>query len=169
MKASNKKIFLAATVIVPFLVYCIYYYGMMIKNAPYRFSDFQYLELKYGVGDSLVNQYNSKTGDYQYLTSAGKLVKKKLKLSNTALRYLHFKAAALGFWDFPEKELRGDTLYKHKAPKYYIEFHYKEKAKKVWFDDAYQGPKRLVEANQELIKQIQTKLDQAESLQEQNK
>ncbi|MCJ8209542.1 hypothetical protein MUY27_07465 [Mucilaginibacter sp. RS28] len=164
MTAKSKKIFLAATVVVPFLVYCFYYYGMMIKNAPYRFKDFQYLSLKYGKGDSLLNQYNSKTGEYQYLTTSGKLVKKNVKLGKTALQYLHFKAADLGLWNFPANELPGDSALQHSAPNYIIEFHYKDKSKIVHYNVAYNGPVALKDANERLIKEIQKKIDEAETL-----
>ncbi|RYZ94477.1 MAG: hypothetical protein EOP47_27765, partial [Sphingobacteriaceae bacterium] len=89
MSLKSKKIFLALSVIVPFLFYCLYYYGMMVSNAPYKFNEFQYIVFEYGMGDSLVNKYNSKTHDYQYVNASDKLVKTKLKLNKDDLLYLH--------------------------------------------------------------------------------
>lgn len=163
MLKGSKKLFLLACVVVPFLAYSFYYYSMVFKNAPYKFTEFQSFVFKYGKGDSLVNHYDSKTGDYQYTTKNGLLVKKKLKLSQNELLYLHRKAAELGFWDFPSTELRSDTLTKGKSPHYYMEFNYKRKSKKVLFDAAYDGDSRLVDANERMVKEIQKVLDEAET------
>src|ERR1700761_1992597 len=95
-----KKIFLALSLAIPFLIYCVYYYSIMIGNAPYRFSDFQSFSFQYGTGDSLINKYDSKTGDYQYLNDHDSLIKKHLKLNSNELLYLHKKAAYWGFWNF---------------------------------------------------------------------
>jgi len=75
-----KQIFLGFSIALPFLIYCVYYYGMMIKNAPYKFSEFDSVVFQYGDGDSLVNKYNSKTGEYQYLNSHDSLIKERMFL-----------------------------------------------------------------------------------------
>jgi hypothetical protein len=162
MSNRFKKIFLAATVVVPFLVYCLYYYGMMVKNAPYKFADFQSIVFKYGKGDILVNQYNSKTGEYQYMTKSGELVKKHLRVSKDELLYLHRKASDLGFWNFPVNEMPADTVAKNAAPRYMIQFNYTKKSKTVMYNDAFDGDPSLKDANQRLIKEIQKVLDEAE-------
>jgi hypothetical protein len=168
MSDRSKKIFLLLSIIVPFLFYCAYYYGMMIKNAPYKFVEFESMQFQYGTGDSLVNKYDSKTGDYQYLNSHDSLVKKHLRLTKDDLLYLHRKAADLGFWDFPSVEMNDhDPLGSdgNKPPHYMIQFNYKRKSKKVLYDAAYYGPLKLREANEILIKEIQKILDEAESRQ----
>jgi hypothetical protein len=162
MSNRFKKIFLAATVVVPFLVYCLYYYGMMVKNAPYKFADFQSIVFKYGKGDSLVNMYNSKTGEYQYMTKSGELIKKHLRVSKDELLYLHRKASDLGFWNFPVNEMPADTVAKNAAPRYMIQFNYAKKSKTVMYNDAFDGDPSLKDANQRLIKEIQKVLDEAE-------
>jgi len=160
MSSGTKKIFLIFTIVVPFLLYCFYYYGMMIKNAPYRFADFQSISIQYGEKDSLVNKFNSSTGDYQYLNKRDSLVKTHIKLTENDLLYLHHKAAGLGFWDFPSNE-RGDTV-KEKPVRYIIEFKYKTKTKRVVFDSNFGGDPKLVDANKQLIKEIDQSLTTAE-------
>ena len=81
MRTRSKKIFLVMSIVVPFLLYCFYYYGMMIKNAPYKFSEFQSIHFEYGYGDTLNNIYDSKTGEYQFVNRRDSLVKVNLKLS----------------------------------------------------------------------------------------
>lgn len=161
MSNKAKKIFLILSVAVPFMLYCVYYYGMMVKNAPYKFAEFEGLKLEYGYNDSLLNKYNSITGDYQFVNRKDSVVKMHMKLNKDDLLYLHRKAAELGFWDFPSKEIKHDP--KIRSMRYIIEFKYKRKTKRVVFDDAYQGNDKLIDANQRLIKEIQSKLDENEA------
>jgi len=128
----------------------------MIKNAPYKFSEFKSFTIKYGTPDSMVNTYNSATGAYQYLNRHDSLVKINMPLGNNNLLYLHRKAADLGFWDFPSVELNSDSAkFKgHKSIRYYIEFSYERKSKKVLFDESFNGDSRLKDANEQLIKEI---------------
>lgn len=164
MSNRSKKIFLVLSVIVPFLFYCLYYYGMMVKNAPYKFAEFDSIVFNYGTGDSLINKYNSKTGEYQFVNSRDSLVKTHLKLNKDDLLYLHRKAAELGFWDFPG-DMKNDTIdvKKAKSPRYFIEFKYKRKTKTVLFDAAYDGKPALKDAAERLVKEIQDRLSEAES------
>lgn len=157
---KSKKIFIILSVTVPFLLYCLYYYGMMVKNAPYKFSEFQYMQIEFGYRDSLLNKYDSKTGDYQYLNRKDSVVKMKMHLTNDDLLYLHRKAADLGYWDFPAKELSEDSTVH--APRYIITFSYKRKTKRIVFDANYNGPEKLVDANERLIKEIKSKLSEAQ-------
>ncbi|MDB5030672.1 hypothetical protein [Mucilaginibacter sp.] len=162
-KLSNpKRIFLVLSIVLPFLFYCLYYYHHMLKNAPYRFTDFDSISIQYGTRDSLLNKYDSKTGNYQYLNNHDSLVKIHLLLTNKDLLYLHHKAAELGFWDFPENET-GDTVKTGKQPvRYIIEYKYKHKRKKVVFDENFDGDPRLIDANRGLIKEINQVLNREE-------
>ena len=162
MSDKAKKIFFTLTIVVPFLLYCVYYYSHMIKNAPYKFSEFKSFVFKYGTSDSMVNTYNSATGDYQYLNRKDSLVKTNLRLHSSDLLYLHRKAAELGFWDFPVQELADTTKIKGKPLRYYIEFNYQRKSKKVWFDESFDRDLKLKDANETFIKEIQRVLAEAE-------
>ena len=164
MISRSKRIFLAASVILPFLFYCLYYYNHMLKNAPYRFTEFDSMSIQYGNRDSLLNKFNSKTGDYQYLNNRDSLVKMHLRLNDKDLLYLHRKAADLGFWDFPEDETGDSVKAGGQQPvRYIIEFKYKRKSKKVVYDSNFVGDQRLIDANQGLIKEILQVLTQEES------
>ncbi|RCH55948.1 hypothetical protein DJ568_04130 [Mucilaginibacter hurinus] len=164
MTIKSKKIFLALSVVVPFLAYCLYYYGMMVSNAPYKFNEFKYMVFEYGFGDSLLNKYNSKTQDYQYLNTRDSVVHKKLKLTKDDLLYLHRKAADLGFWNFPAQQVNNGTgKLNPKVPHYKIEFHYSRKTKAVLYAADYIGNETLKDANERLIKEIQRILTDAEA------
>jgi hypothetical protein len=158
-----KKAFLILSIALPFLIYSVYYYSFMIKNAPYRFSDFESFSIQYGNGDSLVNKYDSKTGDYQYLNAHDSLIKKHMPLRNDDLLYLHRKAAEMGFWNFPEVEVNDSMKIKGiNSPHYLIQFNYTHKSKKVLFDEAFDGDPKLKSANEEMIKEIEKVLGDAE-------
>ncbi len=158
MSDKGKKIFLIICITVPFLLYCVYYYSIMIKNAPYKFVEFENLSLKASVGGQLDKSFSSKTGNYEYINTSDSLIRQKVKLSKDDLLYLHRKAADLGFWNWPE-EMIGDTS--GKSPRYYIEYEYERKKKIVEVDAAYQGDMRLKEASLELIKTIDLAISDA--------
>lgn len=163
MTDRQKKIFLAICIIVPFVLYCVYYYGIIIKNAPYKFSEMKSITLKYGLGDSLVNRYDSKTGVYQYMNEQDSLVQSNVKLSNDDLLYLHRKAAELGFWNFPE-DLRGPESRNapSNAPHYILEFNYLRKSKRIDFDLNFKGDPKLKDAAKSLIEMVNTTINDAE-------
>ncbi|HEY4323403.1 MAG TPA: hypothetical protein VGN20_05435 [Mucilaginibacter sp.] len=165
MSDKIKKIFLALCVIVPFLIYCVVYYAGVFKRAPYKFTEFKSFEFQYGTKDSLVNKYNSVTGEYQYLDKRDSLVKLKMFLKKSELLYLHRKAADLGFWDFPSDERTYDTsrINGQKPARYIIEFGYLRKNKKVIYDANYGGPQRLIDADKQMITEIQKVLAEAET------
>jgi hypothetical protein len=156
MNNRNKKIFLALSIAIPFLVYCFYYYGVMLKNAPYRFADFESITLKYGMGTDLVNQYDSRTGDFQYVNSRDSLVKTNVKLSKDDLLYLHRKAAELGLWNMPDEIESGDTT--RPTPHYYVEFRYKEKSKKMLLDLNYVQNEKLRAAAKSVVDEVKNKV-----------
>jgi hypothetical protein len=163
MSDKSKKIFLTLTIAVPFLLYCTYYYTRMIQNAPYKFSEFKSFVIQYGTSDSLLNKYDSKTGAYQYLNRRDSLIKTNMLLTKSDLLYLHRKAADLGFWDFPTQEIGDTTKLKSAKPlRYYIEFNYERKSKKVLFDESFDGDQRLKDANENLVKEIMHVLADAE-------
>jgi hypothetical protein len=143
------------------------YYQQVFKDAPYAFSELKSVVFKYGESGNLINQYNSATGEYQYVDKRDSLVKSHLYLSEPELLYLHHKAAELGFWDFPSNEVNTDTTNTNgvKVLEYSIQFNYQHKSKTVLFSANYNGPEQLDKANRQLIQEIQTVLSAAEKRQ----
>jgi hypothetical protein len=138
----------------------------MIKNAPYKFTEMESISLKYGLGDSLINRFDSKTGAYQYLNDQDSLVKTQVKLSKDDLLYLHRKAVELGFWNFPQNmRLNPDERTVKTAPHYYLEFRYQRKSKILDFDADYAGNGKLKDAAKTLIETVSTTINDAENRQ----
>ena len=165
MNKTSKKIFLAICVIVPFIVYCFVYYSSMIKNAPFRYTDFEYLELTYGTPNEMVNTYNSKTQHYQYLTNDNVLVKDTLKLRDDDLLYLHRKAMEIGFWNVDDDmtTVRQDSTQGLNVPRYILKFVYKEKTKEVVLDADYAGTEKMKAAAKSTIDAVMTMLATAKA------
>ncbi|HEX7367931.1 MAG TPA: hypothetical protein VF273_12580 [Pelobium sp.] len=158
MSDKGKKVFLIICITVPFLLYCIYYYSIMIKNAPFKFSEFENITLKAESGGHLDKKFSSKSGDYEFVNNRDSMVKKTIKLSKDDLLYLHRKAVDLGFWNMPEKMI-GDTS--RKSPRYLIEYDYQRKSKIVEIDAAYEKDMKLKGAALELIQTINKTINDA--------
>ncbi|HVV55569.1 MAG TPA: hypothetical protein VHC47_09605 [Mucilaginibacter sp.] len=171
MNKTFKKALLIASVVVPFLLYCVYYYAGVFRRAPYKFTEFEYFTFEYGPGDSLINKYNSRTGEYQYVNSHDSLVKMNMHLPEADLLYLHHQMAEQGLWDFPEVEI-GDTSRRidgQRPLRYSIAFYYKRTSKKVLFDESFNGDPKLKAANEEVVKQIEKVLNDEQNKEEENK
>lgn len=163
MSDKAKRIFLGLSIFVPFFIYCVYYYSQMIKNAPFRFTDFQSVELKYGTGDNLINQYNSATGHYQYLDREDSLIEKNLKLRKEDMLYIHRKAAELGFWNLPDEMLatpEGDI--DSTSTYFFLKLNYKEKSKSVYVDVNYPGNAKMLGTAKSVIEEVQRVINDAE-------
>ncbi|KQS32241.1 hypothetical protein [Pedobacter sp. Leaf194] len=161
MSTRGKKIFLALTIIVPMIIYCYIYYKPIIQNAPFRKNDFVSMTYKWGIKDTLENQYDSKTGAYQYLNSQDSTIKKTIFLNNDDILYMHGKANEIGLWNFP------DTIGKKSAksitvPRYDMLFKYKEKSKHVVIYGDFDGNPKLLDAAMQMRKVIEETINQAE-------
>jgi hypothetical protein len=162
MSERAKRIFLAICIIVPFFAYCFYYYSVMIQNAPYRFTDFENIVLKYGEGNDLANQYDTQTGVFHYLNTRDSLISDTIPLRKDDLLYLHRKAVELGFWNLPDRMTdRKENEVDPTVPRFYLEYNYKEKSKKVLYDVDYTGPDKMKDAARSLIDEVKRVISDA--------
>lgn len=163
MSNKTKKIYLALTIVIPFMLYSVYYYSEMVKKAPFRSTDFENFVLRYGEGDDLVNKYDSKTGLFQYLNQKDSLVKTTVRLKKDDMLYIHHKAAELGFWNLPDELVMSDGSEESKlSPHFYLEMNYKEKSKSVLIDARYIGNSRMYDAAKSVINVVQQVIKDAE-------
>lgn len=163
MTNKGKKIFLALTIAVPFIIYCVIYYTPMIKNAPFKSSEFVSLQYRWGVGAKLDNFYDSATGDYQYLDERDSLIKTNVKLRSNDIIYLHSKANELGLWNFPEVIAnQGEDIRSGKILRYEIQFNYKRKSKKVIFMSDYNEIPKLRDVAFQMQKLVAQSINDAE-------
>lgn len=156
MSNKSKRIFLGICIIVPFAIYCYIYYSSMIRNAPFRFSDFESIELSYGYPDEMYNIYDSKTSDYQYLNKNDELVQVKLKMRKDDLLYLHRKAMELGFWNVKDDMTTDseEVQAEKNILRYKLTYNYTEKSKTVVMDADYPGNPKMVGAAKSTIDEV---------------
>lgn len=161
MSSTGKKIFLAITIIVPLIIYSVIYYRPIIQNAPFRKADFVSMQFSYGLKNPLENNYDSKTGIYNYVNNKDAVVTKKVMLNSDDILYMHRKANEIGLWNFPDTIGRKSDKSKM-VPRYDITFNYKEKSKHVVIYGDFDGNPRLLDAAVQMRKVIQETLTQAE-------
>ena len=165
MSIKCKKIFLGLCIVVPFLIYCVYYYSNMISNAPFRFTDFQSVVFRYGEPNHMDNQYDSKTGIFQYVTKTNEIERDTVRMTKDDLLYLHRKAQELGFWNLdddmtgPEAKVNPET----ETPRFYLEMNYKDKSKKVTMDADFAGNEKMRNAGKSMIDEVNRILAAAQS------
>lgn len=147
---------------VPFVLYSIYYYSGMIRNAPFKFSEFESITLKAGPGATYEKFYNTKTRELQYIDLKDSVIRKKVMINKDELLFLHRKAVELGFWNWPEKML-GDSA--ENSPKYYLEFKYLRKSKIIEVNSGYNENEKLKDAALQLIKTVDNTITDAEDRQ----
>lgn len=158
MTSRGKKIFLALTVIVPFLIYSIVYYAPIIRNAPFKEKNFVSLEYKWGT-DKLENSYNSATGEFKYLNKNDSLINRNIKLTLRDVKYLDSIADVQGFWNLPNIVANGqDEVNDPKQFRYLIRFNYKSKSKEVTYLPSYRGNEKMKGAISKMQKEIELTL-----------
>jgi hypothetical protein len=163
MTNRAKKIFLLSTVVIPFIIYGTVYYAPIIRNAPFKAKEFVSVEYKWGLGDSLVNSYNSATGAYQYLNDQDSLVIKHVNLNARDKKFLDSNADEQGFWNLPTVVANNETDIKNKKLlRYFIKFNYQKKSKEVTYFANFNGTPRMKSAAAQMQKIIEQTIIEAE-------
>ncbi len=139
------------------------YYLIQLKQGPYPASAFVSLTYKWGVGDTLLNSYNSANGDYQYLNNKDSLVHTKVKLNANHLIFLHSKANELDLWKLPAIIANPNAnLKSDKILRYEMNFNYEGKSKKIIYLTDYHQNAAIADAADQLQKVILQTLTEAE-------
>jgi len=165
MSKTARTIFLGLCVIGSFLIYCAYYYSNMLKNAPFRFSDFEYIDIRYGEPDAMLNSYNSATREYRFLNKQDQVVEKTLKLTDDDLLYIHRKAMEMGFWNVDDDMTtpRQDSTSGKHVPRFILELKYREKGKRVTIDTDFPGNPKMRDAAMTTVETIIQTINRAEA------
>lgn len=166
MTSKGKKIFLASSVIVPFIIYAAYYYAPFIRNAPFKEKDFVSLEYKWGIGTELDNSYNSATGEFKYVNKNDSLVARNIQLTTRDIKYLDSIADVQGFWNLPSVIANNEKQFKDvRNLRYVIKFNYKKKSKEVTYLPSFSGNEKMKGAASKMQKEIElTLIDKEASL-----
>ncbi|MES2419627.1 MAG: hypothetical protein V4541_15695 [Bacteroidota bacterium] len=168
MSTRGKKIFLFMTVVVPMLIYSIVYYAPIIRNAPFKAKEFVSIEYKWGLGNNLVNSYNSATGEYRYLDDKDSLIVKQVMLDQRDKKFLDSNADVQGFWNLPSIVANNENDTKNdKILRYFMKFTYQKKTKEVTYFSNFDGNVRMKNATAQMQKIIEQTITGAEEKQKQ--
>lgn len=159
----KKHLSLIATFAVILITGIAGYYVINLKQGPYPVSSFVSLSYKWGVGDTLVNSYNSASGAYQYLNNKDSLIRTNVKLHANNIIFLHNKANELDFWNLPNTIANPQTDLQSKTIlRYEITLNYAEKTKKVIYMTNYAENPTTAHAVEELQKLIAQTINEVE-------
>ena len=159
----KNRLLLISTIVVIFMTTIGGYYLINLKQGPYPASKFISLTYKWGLGDTLVNSYNSATGEYQYLNHKDSLVKTKVQLHANNIIFLHSRANELDFWKLPELIANKNADLNNKDILHYeMVFNYQGKSKKISFYTNYTDDMAIATAAQALQKLVEQTIDEAE-------
>ncbi|TCC87348.1 hypothetical protein EZ428_21875 [Pedobacter frigiditerrae] len=163
MTSRGKKIFLALSIIVPFVIYCVIYYAPIIRNAPFKAKEFVSLEYKWGAGNNLENSYNSATGEYRYYNNEDSLIVTKVMLTERDKKFLDSNADEQGFWNLPDVVANDENDLKNsKAVRYFMKFNYETKSKEVTYLSDFNGNPKMKDAAAQMQKIIEQSIIDAE-------
>lgn len=159
----KKKYSLIATIAVILIISIGGYYLINLKQGPYPASSFVSLSYKWGIGDTLVNSFNSATGEYQYLDNKDALVKAKVKLNANHIIFLHSKANELNLWELPDVIANPNAnLKSDKVLRYEMIFNYEGKTKKIIYMTNYNENTTVAAEAEQLQKVIAQTINEAE-------
>ncbi len=158
---DKRKLFVVFSIVVPFIVYCVYYYSSLIHHAPFRYDQFKKIEyrtFRYGKPRTVIN---SETGEFTYYNRKDSLIHTHIVLSPAAMKDIHEKMRDILFWDIPL--LAGDSTQKHRndVPLVYIKVDYLRASKRVWWQKNYFADLTLDGRMGEITKFIDAKANEA--------
>jgi hypothetical protein len=159
----KKNISFIATVVVIIIISIAGYFVINKQKGPFSASELVSIEYKWGLGDSLVNVYNSASGNYQYLDNKDSLITKKLKLRANNIIFIHSKANELDLWTLPNVIAnKNANLKTDQTLRYEIIFNYETKVKKIVFLTNYDEDMGVLDRVSQLQKTIKSTIDEVE-------
>ncbi len=161
MNAKQKMILKLASV--AFIVIVGGYYIMKVRSGCKRAAAFVSLTYKWGVGDTLQNSYNSKTGEYQFLDQRDQLVKENFKLRTNNVIFMHSKINEQDLLNIPDTVANvGFDLKDTKVLRYEFSFVYEDTTKNIVYFTNYDKDPIIRNKAMGLQKVVQQVITEAE-------
>ena len=111
---------------------------MEVRSGGKRAAAFVSLTYKWGVGDTLQNSYNSKTGEYQFLDQRDQLVKENFKFRTNNVIFMHSKINEQDLLNIPDTVANvGFDLKDSKVLRYEFSFVYDDTTKNIVYFTNY--------------------------------
>lgn len=169
MTSRGKKVFIALSIIIPFVIYSSIYYQEKFRYANYKAKDFVSFEYKWGIQQPLENSYNSATGIYKYHDRHDSLVVKKVVLSKADFKLIDSIGDRQGIWNLPplfsSNAILANSEADFKNPnilRYEMKFVYKNAHTDIIFLSNYDLKPRKQSAVKEMQKVIEQLLNDTE-------
>ncbi len=161
MNAKQKMIVKLAAVV--FIVVVGGYYIIKLRSGGERAASFVSLTYKWGMGDTLQNSYNSKTGAYLFLDQRDQLIKENFKLRTNNVIFLHSKINQQDLLNIPDTIANvGANLKDPKVLRYEFNFVYDDTTKKVIYLTNYDKDPVIANKVKTLQQTIQQVITEAE-------
>lgn len=161
MNAKQKMILKLASV--AFIVIVGGYYIMKVRSGGKRAAAFVSLTYKWGVGDTLQNSYNSKTGEYQFLDQRDQLIKENFKLRTNNVIFMHSKINEQDLLNIPDTVANvGFDLKDTKVLRYEFSFVYDDTTKNIVYFTNYDKDPIIADKASALQKVVQQIITEAE-------
>ncbi|WAC40602.1 hypothetical protein [Pedobacter sp. SL55] len=161
MKPKATKILNIAAVL--FVVIAGGYFVMKMRSGGKRAASFTSLTYKWGVGDTLQNSYDSKTGAYQFLDRNDQLIKENFKLRTNNVIFLHSKINEQDLLHIPDTI--ANSVANLKDPnvlRYEFKFVYDDTTKNIIYLTNYDKDPVIANKAQALQKIVQQVITEAE-------
>lgn len=157
MSPRFKKIYLFVMVVVPFLVYCGYYYGEMIRKAPFKFEDFQTIKVDFIAPGGREAHIDIAKGTVDYLLPGRGSVKDTISFSSDELQEFHRILYTNNFFEMPH-EMQNEGSADSTTGVYTIDAIYERKQYKVAYETNYRGERRYKDKIERIITFIESNM-----------
>lgn len=160
---SAKLKFSLKIISVIFIIIVGGYYIMKLRSGGKKAVAFVSLTYKWGTGDTLLNSYNSRTGDYKFLNQRDQLIKENFKLRTNSIIYLHSKINEHNLLTIPDTianknaNFRDSTVLRHE-----ITLVYDDETRHIVFLSNYDGDPMILNKAMALQKYVQQIILEAE-------
>ena len=161
MKAGQRKVLSIAAVL--FIMAVGGYYIMKMRSGGKKAASFVSLSYKWGVGDTLYNSYDSKTGHYQFIDQREQLIKENFKLRTNNVIFLHSKINEQDLLNIPDTVANDQANLKDpKVLRYEFKFVYDDTTKNVIYLTNYDKEPTIANKALQLQKVVQQVIAEAE-------
>lgn len=139
------------------------YYVMKMRSGGEKAASFVSLTYKWGVGDTLQNSYDSKTGQYQFINQNDKLIKENFKLRINNIIFLHSKINEQDLLTIPDTIANAQANLKDtKVLRYEFKFIYEDSTKNIIYLTNYDADPIIGSKAHQLQQLVQQVITEAE-------
>jgi hypothetical protein len=139
------------------------YYTTKLRSGGRRAAAFISLNYRWGMGDTLQNSYDSKTGEYIFLDQSDRKIRESFKLRTNNVIFLHSKINQEDLLNIPDTIANaGANLKDPKVLRYEFEFVYDDTVKNIIYLTSYDKDPLIAAKASTLQKTVQQVISEAE-------